>query len=129
MVPLVPFKAVWGPHPILFIVFVNPFLRADEESAKAFADDRPNIIFFLTDDQRNDFLGCTGHPIIKTPNIDQLASEGTLFENAFVSTSICAASRAGCTKRSNSITKRPSKPARGSVFPADLIQSPSIWAC
>ena len=79
---------------VLFIFFGNTLLRADKESAKAFADDRPNIIFFLTDDQRNDFLGCTGHPIIKTPNIDKLATEGTLFENAFVSTSICAASRA-----------------------------------
>jgi arylsulfatase A-like enzyme/lipoprotein NlpI len=79
---------------VLFLIFGNAALRADEESAKAFADDRPNIIFFLTDDQRNDFLGCTGHPIIKTPNIDKLASGGRLFENAFVSTSICAASRA-----------------------------------
>lgn len=58
------------------------------------AADRPNIIFFLTDDQRSDFLGCTGHPIIQTPVIDKLASEGVLFENAFVTTSICAASRA-----------------------------------
>ena len=47
-------------------------LFADEESVKAFQDDRPNIIFFLTDDQRNDFLGCTGHPIVKTPRIDNL---------------------------------------------------------
>ena len=64
------------------------------EAAAAFDDDRPNLIFFLTDDQRNDFLGCTGHPIVKTPRIDKLAAEGVLFENAFVSTSICAASRA-----------------------------------
>ena len=70
------------------------FLIADEESVKAFKDNRPNIIFFLTDDQRNDFLGCTGHPIVKTPNIDKLAGDGRLFDNAFVSTSICAASRA-----------------------------------
>ena len=69
-------------------------LFADEESVKAFQDDRPNIIFFLTDDQRNDFLGCTGHPIVKTPRIDNLANNGRLFDNAFVSTSICAASRA-----------------------------------
>ncbi|MFT5413354.1 MAG: arylsulfatase A-like enzyme, partial [Verrucomicrobiales bacterium] len=62
--------------------------------AGAQAVDKPNIIFFLTDDQRNDFLGCTGHPIVKTPVIDQLAAEGTLFKNAFVTTSICAASRA-----------------------------------
>jgi len=57
-------------------------------------DSRPNIIFFLSDDQRADFLGCAGHPILKTPNIDKLAANGVRFENAFVTTSICAASRA-----------------------------------
>lgn len=55
---------------------------------------RPNIVFFLVDDQRNDTLGCAGHPIIKTPNVDELAASGIRFENAFVTTSICAASRA-----------------------------------
>ena len=79
---------------VLFVILGYGFIKDDEESTKAFADDRPNIIFFLTDDQRNDFLGCTGHPIVKTPNIDKLAGEGRLFDNAFVSTSICAASRA-----------------------------------
>lgn len=54
----------------------------------------PNILFFLTDDQRNDTLGCAGHPIVKTPVIDGLARQGVRFENMFVTTSICAASRA-----------------------------------
>jgi arylsulfatase A-like enzyme len=54
----------------------------------------PNIIFLLTDDQRFDALGCMGHAVIKTPNIDRLAKTGTLFKNAFVTTPICAASRA-----------------------------------
>jgi len=58
------------------------------------AASRPNLIFFLTDDQRNDTLGCAGHPIVKTPVIDQLARGGLRFTNAFVTTSICAASRA-----------------------------------
>jgi choline-sulfatase len=58
------------------------------------AASRPNLIFFLTDDQRNDTLGCAGHPIVKTPVIDQLAQGGVRFANAFVTTSICAASRA-----------------------------------
>jgi arylsulfatase A-like enzyme len=58
------------------------------------AASRPNLIFFLTDDQRNDTLGCAGHPIIKTPVIDDLAANGVRFEDAFVTTSICAASRA-----------------------------------
>ncbi|MCK4647280.1 MAG: sulfatase-like hydrolase/transferase, partial [Candidatus Aminicenantes bacterium] len=55
---------------------------------------RPNILFLLVDDQRNDTLGCAGHPIIKTPVIDSLAAKGMRFSNAFVTTSICAASRA-----------------------------------
>ncbi len=55
---------------------------------------KPNILFLLVDDQRNDTLGCAGHPIIKTPVIDSLAAGGVRFRNAFVTTSICAASRA-----------------------------------
>ena len=57
-------------------------------------DDRPNIIFILTDDQRWDALGFAGNQLIHTPEIDRLASEGIFFENAFVTTPICAASRA-----------------------------------
>ena len=55
---------------------------------------RPNFLFILTDDQRFDALGCAGNPIIQTPNIDRLAGEGIRFERAFVTTPICAASRA-----------------------------------
>ncbi len=58
------------------------------------AEAPPNVIFFLSDDQRSDFLGCAGHPVIKTPTIDRLAASGVRFENMFVTTSICAASRA-----------------------------------
>ena len=54
---------------------------------------KPNIVFFFTDDQTSSALGCYGHPIAKTPYIDRLAEEGTRFENAFVSQSICWVSR------------------------------------
>jgi len=57
-------------------------------------DERPNILFVLTDDQRFNAMGCAGNPVIKTPNIDRLAREGVRFEQAFVTTPICAASRA-----------------------------------
>ena len=63
----------------------------------------PNILILYADDQRNDTLGCAGHPIVKTPNIDQLAQKGVRFENAFVSTSTCWIGRAslftGCYER------------------------------
>jgi len=55
---------------------------------------KASIIFLLTDDQRFDALGCAGNPIIQTPNMDWLAQNGIRFENAFVTTPICAASRA-----------------------------------
>lgn len=57
-------------------------------------DSRPNIIFVITDDQRWDALSYAGNDIIHTPNMDKLAEEGVYFENAFVTTPICAASRA-----------------------------------
>jgi choline-sulfatase len=59
----------------------------------ALAAERPNIVFVLTDDQTSSTLGCYGHPIVRTPNIDALAARGTRFRNAFVSQSICWVSR------------------------------------
>ncbi|MBE7497919.1 MAG: sulfatase-like hydrolase/transferase [Verrucomicrobiaceae bacterium] len=61
--------------------------------AFASAADRPNIVFFLTDDQTSSSLGCYGHPLAQTPNLDSLAARGTRFQNAFVSHSICWVSR------------------------------------
>ena len=57
----------------------------------SFAEDK-NIIFFITDDQ-SPTLGCYGDPIAKTPAIDALAADGTLFSNAFATTASCSASR------------------------------------
>ena len=54
----------------------------------------PNIVFILSDDHRHDFTGYMGHPFIETPNIDDLASEGIIFDRAYVSTSLCSPSRA-----------------------------------
>jgi len=55
---------------------------------------RPNIVFILSDDHRWDFMGSVGHPFLDTRNMDRLASEGVLFSNAFVTTSLCTPSRA-----------------------------------
>ncbi|MBM4059901.1 MAG: sulfatase [Planctomycetes bacterium] len=54
----------------------------------------PNILLLLLDDLRHDVLGCAGDRIAVTPAIDALAARGVRFRNAFVTTSICAASRA-----------------------------------
>jgi arylsulfatase A-like enzyme len=74
---------------------------------------QPNILFFFTDDQRNDTLGCAGHSIIKTPTIDSLARRGVRFSNMFVSHSICWVSRTtiltGLTARSFGEPDRPDR--------------------
>ena len=52
-----------------------------------------NVIFFITDQQRADHLGCAGNPIVQTPNIDKLASEGVLFTNGYVANPTCMPNR------------------------------------
>jgi arylsulfatase A-like enzyme len=54
---------------------------------------RPNILFFLTDDQRYDAMSCAGNKILHTPNMDRIASGGLRFANAFVTNSLCRPSR------------------------------------
>ena len=54
---------------------------------------RPNFVFILADDQRANELGCTGDPIVRTPNIDRLARQGVLFENSFVTSASCMPNR------------------------------------
>ncbi|MFK7848379.1 MAG: sulfatase [Rhodothermales bacterium] len=53
----------------------------------------PNLLFIITDDQRFDMMG-NMNPALHTPSMDWLAENGVRFENAFVTTPICAASRA-----------------------------------
>ena len=54
----------------------------------------PNVLIILTDDQRWDAMSCAGNRLVKTPNMDKLASEGIRLDRAFVASPICAASRA-----------------------------------
>lgn len=66
-------------------------LAIDVASAE---EERPNIVFIITDDQRADWLGAAGHSTLKTPHIDRLAAEGALFNRFFVSCPLCSPSRA-----------------------------------
>jgi len=58
------------------------------------ANNRPNVVVIMTDDQRWDCMSCEGHPFLKTPNMDRIAGEGARFANMFVTTSLCSPSRA-----------------------------------
>jgi arylsulfatase A len=63
-------------------------------SAAAFAATRrPNIIFLLADDLGVGDLGCYGQKILRTPNIDRLAAEGTRFTSAYAGAMVCAPAR------------------------------------
>lgn len=55
---------------------------------------RPNIVFYFTDQQRWDTLGCYGQKLDITPNLDRLASSGTKFNNAFTCQPVCGPARA-----------------------------------
>ncbi|MEQ9490260.1 MAG: sulfatase-like hydrolase/transferase [Alphaproteobacteria bacterium] len=53
-----------------------------------------NTIVILSDEHNRDILGCYGDPIVRTPNLDRLASEGVLFRNAYTNSPVCVPARA-----------------------------------
>ncbi len=65
-------------------------VAGDEQVPKA---GKPNIIFILVDDLGYGDLGCYGQKVIKTPNIDRLASEGVRFTDCYAGSTVCAPSR------------------------------------
>lgn len=61
--------------------------------APIFAE-RPNVVLIISDDQGWADYGFMGHPHIKTPNLDQLAGEGLLYERGYATAAICRPSLA-----------------------------------
>jgi arylsulfatase len=55
---------------------------------------RPNILLILPDQQRGDTLGYAGHPVVKTPNLDQLAAESVNFTQCYTNSPLCVPARA-----------------------------------
>ena len=55
--------------------------------------DKPNLLLIHVDQQRYDSLGFTGHPLVKTPNLDRLRREGISFSNAFTPIPLCCPAR------------------------------------
>ncbi len=55
---------------------------------------RPNILFILSDQHHAGFTGHAGHPVVRTPHLDRLAREGTMFRHAYCQSPLCCPSRA-----------------------------------
>jgi hypothetical protein len=57
---------------------------------------RPNIILCMTDDQGWGDTGYNGHPVLKTPNLDQMAREGIRFDRFYAGAPVCSPTRGSC---------------------------------
>ena len=55
---------------------------------------KPNILFIFSDQHRHDVLGCAGHPLVQTPNLDRLADWGMRFERTWTQCPVCMPCRA-----------------------------------
>lgn len=75
------------------ILLVASLVSCKKQETKT-AKSRPNIIIIMTDDHAKNAISAYGSKIIKTPNIDRIGEEGIIFENAFVTNSLCGPSRA-----------------------------------
>jgi choline-sulfatase len=53
-----------------------------------------NLLIIVSDEHRRDAMGCMGHSVVRTPNLDDLAGRGTLFEAAYCPSPICVPARA-----------------------------------
>jgi len=73
---------------ILLLLFIYIYIQTN-----VLAQEKPNFVFILTDDQSYGMMGCTGNTIVQTPNLDKLAKNGTLFTNAHITSAICTPSR------------------------------------
>jgi len=99
-------------------------------SVQAAPERRPNFVFIFADDLGYGDLTCYGHPYAKTPTLDKLASEGTMFTQAYAAGQTCSPTGGLCVRRWCALPATPKKlpspgelPRSGSVMelgPANL---------
>lgn len=81
-----------------FLVFLSVLLLGTIHNSFAQtgngASKRPNVIFIFSDDHAYQAISAYGSKLVQTPNIDRIAKEGAIFNNTFVTNSICGPSRA-----------------------------------
>ncbi len=79
----------------IFLIGWIPFIVSCQKKKLQFKLDKPNIIIFLADDLGYGDLGCYGHPVIKTPNLDRLAQDGVKLNRFYAASPVCSPSRVG----------------------------------
>lgn len=93
-VPILPIVSAMIASSLRLIVALLLLCNQISLTSPTYAEDRPpNIILIMADDLGFGELGCYGQKIIKTPRIDQLASEGIKFTNFYCGNNVCAPSR------------------------------------
>lgn len=75
------------------IGLISGCTQTDSSGSKS-DNTKMNLIVIKMDELRSDQLGYAGHPIVKTPNIDQFANEGVVFSNVYTVSPLCTPSRA-----------------------------------
>ena len=79
----------WLMLAVSFVMPIQSYASQQQEMSP------PNILFILSDDAGYADFGFQGSEEIRTPNLDKLASQGTIFTQAYVSAAVCGPSRAG----------------------------------
>jgi arylsulfatase len=90
-------------------------------------NDRPNILLLMTDQHRADCLGVEGHPVLQTPYLDELATEGIRFRCGYSESPVCIPSRrslmTGQRPASHGVTMNYNAPLNGPTMPGLLSQA------
>ena len=76
----------------LLSIFITAFILSLAGVSDAAEPSRPNILWLYVEDM-NDWMGCYGDKIVKTPSIDSLAATGVRFDRAYMPAGVCSATR------------------------------------
>ncbi len=77
----------------VLVLLVGGLLSSSVYAQPSSDEQRPNFIVFMTDDISRSDYGFYGNDVIETPNLDRLAKEGLVFDNAYLTTSSCSPTR------------------------------------
>jgi arylsulfatase len=80
---------------LIILLLASWMMMLDAALLAAVSPDRPNIVVILTDQWNPRCLGYAGDPNVSTPNLDQLAAEGMVFDNCYIPCPVCMPARCG----------------------------------